>query len=141
MLVSKTDITALIPQRPPFVMIDELVWNNEQAACTGFQIDAGNIFVENGRFTEPGLVENIAQTVAARAGYVARLSGQPVEVGYIAAIKNLAIYGLPQLKDQLLTEVTELNRVFNVLLVKGRVTCRESLLAECEMKIFISPSN
>jgi predicted hotdog family 3-hydroxylacyl-ACP dehydratase len=141
MLVSKTDIITVIPQRPPFVMIDELVWNNEQAACTSFQIEAGNIFVENGQFKEPGLVENIAQTVAARAGYIARISGQPVQVGYIAAIKNLAIYGLPRLEDQLLTQVTELSRVFNVLLVKGRVSCRESLLAECEMKIFISPSN
>ncbi len=141
MLVSKTDIITLIPQRPPFVMVDELLWNNERAACTSFQVEAGNIFVENGGFTEPGLVENIAQTAAARAGYVARLSDQPVQVGYIAAIKNLAIYALPQLKDQLITEVTELSRVFNVLLVKGRITCRESLLAECEMKIFISPSN
>jgi len=62
-------ILKLIPQRPPFVMVGELIEYNETGFTSTFSIDADNIFVKNGRFTEEGILENIAQTAAAGAGY------------------------------------------------------------------------
>lgn len=134
------NIETLIPQRPPFVMIDQLITYNEKITRTSFKIKAANIFVENGRFGEPGLVENIAQTAAARAGYVSLHDNKPVLVGYIGAIKNLVIHSLPMVNDELVTEISVENQIFDVMLISGKITCRDILLAACEMKIFISPS-
>src|SRR5665647_864721 len=122
------NIASLIPQRPPFVMIDQLTWNDEKITRTGFLVKEDNIFVENERFCEPGLLENIAQTAAARAGYVSGLENKPVQVGYIGAIKNLVIHSLPFVNDELVTEITVENQIFDVTLIKGRVSCNEVLL-------------
>ena len=134
------DIISLIPQRPPFVMIDRLTGYNETIATTAFVVKPENVFVENGRLTEPGLVENIAQTAAARAGYIAKKENKPVQLGYIGAIKNLVIHALPFVNDELTTEISITNQIFDVTLVTGKISCKESLLASCEMKIFIAPS-
>ena len=135
-----TDIISLIPQRPPFVMIDRLTGYNETIATTSFVVKSENVFVVNGRLTEPGLVENIAQTAAARAGYVAKQENKPVQLGYIGAVKNLVIHALPFVNDELTTEISITNQIFDVTLITGKISCKESLLASCEMKIFIAPS-
>ncbi len=139
-MLSTLDIQTLIPQRPPFVMVGALMHYDELVTRTRFIILPNNIFIENGKFTEPGLVENIAQTAAARAGYVARSENKPVLVGYIGAIKNLEIFNLPNTNDELITEVTIVNQIFDVTVVNGKVWCNDVLMAQCEMKIFISQS-
>lgn len=132
------NIESLLPQRPPFVMIDKLLSSTETTTTTGFGIKADNIFVDNGVFKEPGLVENIAQTAAARAGYISQTENKPVMVGYIAAINNLRVFALPKTGDELITEITVENQIFDVTLISGKITCNEQLIAQCNMKIFIS---
>ena len=140
MISPNIDILSLIPQRPPFVMIGSLVHADESCTRTSYTVPADNIFVENGLLREAGLVENIAQTAAARAGYQAINENKPVMVGYIGAVKNLEILSLPGINEQLETEVTVVNEIFNVTIVKGIVKCRQQVMAQCEMKIFISKS-
>ncbi len=132
------DILSLIPQREPFVMISQFLYSDEKITRTALQIREGNIFVENGVFTAPGLVENIAQTAAARIGYVCKQEKKPVPIGYIGAVQNLEIIALPGINDEIKTEITVKNEIFNVTIITGRSTCHEKLLAHCEMKIFIS---
>jgi 3-hydroxymyristoyl/3-hydroxydecanoyl-(acyl carrier protein) dehydratase len=139
-MILEEDILPLIPQRPPFVMISKLLYSDESITRTSFLVTEENIFVEKGRFREPGLMENIAQTAAARAGYIARSGNLPVQVGYIGAVKNLEIAGLPQTGDELVTEITIKDQVFDVTIISGKVWCRETMVAQCEMKIFIRPS-
>ena len=136
-MILEENITALIPQRPPFLMIDKLLYSGETITQTSFLITEENIFVENEEFCEAGLMENIAQTAAARAGYIARLENKPVSVGYIGAVKNLEITSLPKINDKLITEIKIENQVFDVILISGRVCCEDKLVATCEMKIFI----
>ena len=131
------DIESLIPQKPPFVMIDKLLSFSETATTSAFTINTGNIFVKDGVFKEPGLVENIAQTAAARAGYVSHSENKPVLVGYIGAVNNLQIFSLPKTGDELITEITIENQIFDVTLISGKISCNETLLAQCKMKIFI----
>lgn len=132
------NIESLIPQKPPFVMVDKLLSFTQTTTATGFGIRADNIFVEDGLFKEPGLVENIAQTAAARAGYVSRTENKPVLVGYIGAVTNLQIYNLPKTGDELITEITIENQIFDVTLISGKITCNGQLVAQCKMKIFIN---
>ncbi|MBX2933500.1 MAG: 3-hydroxyacyl-ACP dehydratase [Ferruginibacter sp.] len=132
------NIALLIPQKPPFVMVDTLLNFNEATITTAFTIKADNIFVEDGFFKEPGLVENIAQTAAARAGYIAQSENKPVLVGYIGAVNNLQVFALPQTGDKLITEITIDNQIFDVTLISGKISCNGNVVAQCKMKIFIN---
>ena len=138
--ISSQHILSLIPQRPPFVMIDTFVENTQDTTRTRYKVSEENIFVKDGLFREPGLVENMAQTAAARAGCVALQENKPVMVGYIGSVKNLEIFSLPKVDEELETEIIVINQIFDVTVVKGSVKCGEKLLARCELKIFISPS-
>ena len=137
MIVLKENIESLIPQRKPFVMIDELSVSEGNFTRTRLQVRADNIFAENGFFTEPGLLENIAQTAAARAGYEAQKDNAPVRVGYIGAVKNFEVFDLPSVHDIIETEIVTGNQVFDVTVIKGTVYCDSRVIASCEMKIFI----
>ena len=135
--MSKEDILSLIPQRPPFIMIDKLLYSNETITRASFLVKEENIFVETGEFCEAGLMENIAQTAAARAGYIARLENKPVSAGYMGAVKNLEIKVLPKINDELITEIKIENQVFDFMLISGSVSCKDKLIATCEMKVFV----
>jgi predicted hotdog family 3-hydroxylacyl-ACP dehydratase len=131
-------ITTLIPQRAPFVMLDKLLHSDETTTQSTFLIRPDNIFVEEGVLKEPGLVENIAQTVAASAGYQATLENRPVAIGYIGSVKNLEVFFLPKTGEQIVTAITVENQIFNVTMVTGKITCNDKLAAQCQMKIFIN---
>lgn len=140
-MVADLDILKLIPQRPPFVMIDRLVASDGLNTSTTLLVTRQNVLLANGYLSEAGLIENIAQTAAAKAGYEALKNNEPVKTGYIGAIKNLEVFSLPKVNDLLETEVTVDNQIFDVTLISGRVKCNGELLAQCEMKIFIQPNN
>ena len=136
-----TNIESLIPQRPPFVMISELVYSEGNETRSKFVVESDNIFLNKDRLLEPALVENIAQTAAARAGWLALNENKPVAIGYIGAIQQLEIFDLPVKGDTLETEIRVMNQVFNVTFISGKLCCNGRLLATCEMKIFISNNN
>lgn len=139
MTLPADSILTLIPQRPPFVMVDRLLYCDETTARTGLTVRADNLFVEDGVLTAPGLTENIAQTAAARSGFSASQQQMPAPVGFIGGIRNLRIYALPKIGDELVTEISIVNQIFEVMMITGRILCKDELLAECEMKIFINP--
>ena len=133
----ENNISSLLPQKPPFVMVDQLLHSDEMVTRSSFRITEDNVFTINGQFTEAGLMENMAQTAAARAGYMAGIENKPVKVGYIGSVKNLEIFGLPQTNDNILTEIKIEDQVFNVSIISGRVWCNDKLIAQCEIKIFM----
>lgn len=132
------DILSFIPQRHPFVMVGALLHVDESTTRSEFVVNPENIFVEEGNFSEAGLLENIAQTAAAGEGYKAQINNNPVTVGYIGAVKNFEVIMLPKANDVLTTEVAIMHHIFNVTNIRGKITCNESTIAECEMKIFIN---
>jgi len=91
---------------------------------------------EDGFFSEAGLMENIAQTIAAGRGYKEQMENKPVAGGYIAAVKNFEVFFLPQINDVLTTEIAVTGMLFNITIVTGKILLNGSLVAQCEMKIF-----
>jgi len=142
-ILSEETIIELIPQKPPIIMIDKLYYSDDNKTVSGFYIKENNIFCKYGYLYEPGLIENIAQTAAIRAGYFFYLEKQKgnickVPVGYIGAIKNLNIYNLPKINSEIITEITVKNQIFDVTLIEGKIiTSDNELIADCEMKIFL----
>jgi hypothetical protein len=132
------DVRTIIPQQPPFVMIDWLVYFDPVITKTEFRIKPDCLFVEDGVLLEAGLLENIAQTCAARLGYIntVLLKG-PVRLGFIGAMKSLYINGLPKINSTLETKIEVVNEVFNITLVNATTLCNGEVLVTCEMKISV----
>ena len=137
-LVAKSDIESLIPQRKPIVMIDELLEQKEEYSRSSFTIEAGNMFVEEGCFQAAGLVENIAQTAAARAGYHYMMQKTEPPIGFIGAVTKLKIHNTPAVGTVIETVVTQKSEVFNITLIEGKTFVGDDCIAECQMKIVIN---
>jgi predicted hotdog family 3-hydroxylacyl-ACP dehydratase len=137
MMMREENILAYIPQRPPFVMIDALIFADEKISRSVLSITEENIFVKDGMLTEPGLVENIAQTAAAGIGYICGMGDRPVPLGYIASIQNLEILALPVVNESIETEVITERQILDVTVISGKIFCNNEVLAHCSMKIFI----
>jgi predicted hotdog family 3-hydroxylacyl-ACP dehydratase len=133
------NINDLIPQKFPFVMIDQLDDSDETSTRCSFTIRDENIFTVDGAFREAGLIENIAQTAAARVGFIAMMEKKDVPVGFIGAVKNLEINDLPKTGETIVTEIKITNTVFDVTIISGTVCLGDKIIAQCEMKIVINP--
>lgn len=137
MLITKEHIHELIPQRHPIIMVDTLVSCDETSATTTFHVSTDNIFIENDCLNESGLIENIAQTAAAKAGYSFMKAKEAVPKGFIGAIKKVKIQSLPKAGEELYTTITVLDNIFGITIIEGRITCNNAFIAQCEMKIAI----
>jgi predicted hotdog family 3-hydroxylacyl-ACP dehydratase len=132
------DIAMLLPQGPPFILVDKLLFSDETTSRTSFRITAESPLVDNGHFGEGGLLENIAQTAAAGSGYQALQTGGAVAAGYIISVSNFIITALPGVGDELRTETRVQMRIPDIIVISGVVTCKERVIATCEMKILTS---
>lgn len=130
-------ILGLIPQRPPIVMVDSFFGIEENCSYSGLTITSDNIFCEAGKLQEPGVIEHIAQSAAARIGFIYTRQGAQVPLGFIGSVDKLKIYNLPEVGIKLFTEITVVQEVFDITLVSAQVKAGEELIAECRMKIFI----
>lgn len=130
-------ILELIPQRPPIVMVDSFFGIEENCSYSGLTVTSDNIFCEAGKLQEPGIIEHIAQSAAARIGFIYTQQGAQVPLGFIGSVDKLRIYNLPEVGMKLFTEITVVQEVFDITLVSAQVKASEELIAECRMKIFI----
>ena len=130
-------ILGLIPQRPPIVMVDSFFGIEENCSYSGLTVTSDNIFCEAGKLQEPGIIEHIAQSAAARIGFIYTRQGAQVPLGFIGSVDKLRIYDLPEVGMKLFTEITVVQEVFDITLIAAQVKADEKLIAECRMKIFI----
>jgi predicted hotdog family 3-hydroxylacyl-ACP dehydratase len=136
MKIKDIDIKTIIPQQASFIMIDTLVHFDNVFTKTEFEIRPDNMFIEDGKFLEAGLIENIAQTCAARMGYINTvILKDEVRLGFIGAVKSLLIHKLPAVYSKLETTIEVVNEVFNITLVNATTMCNGEVLVTCEMKI------
>jgi predicted hotdog family 3-hydroxylacyl-ACP dehydratase len=140
-IANEAEITSYIPQRSPMVMVGKLLSVEGTRTVTSFLIQDDNLFCEDGKFVEAGLIENIAQTAAAGAGCRSKLKNEPPPPGFIGGIKNMVIYSLPVVGDLLSTEVSIEHEVFNATVITGKISIKGKPIAGCEMKIFLSKPN
>ena len=142
MLADKDTVHNLIPQAPPMIMVDTLIEQDDERSVTGFFIEEDNLFVTRGRFTEEGLIENMAQSVALRSGWKAlneyETAGEFIpKVGVIGAVKNFKLYNMPLVNKEIYTEIEITAEVFNATMVSGFIKQNGELMAEAELKIFV----
>lgn len=136
--VRSIDIHALLPQQEPFVMIGRMEHFDMRTVRTSTEILNSNIFTENGFLSASGIIENIAQTCAARIGYINQyILKKGIQMGFIGAIKNFSITVLPQVGQLIFTEVEIIEEVFGMLLASAKVILAGNTIATAEIKIAI----
>ena len=134
-LVEGGDVIRFIPQKAPVVMVDTLYECDPVKAVTGLTIRSDNMFCEEGLFRETGIIEHIAQSAALKAGYEQHTGNAPPSTGYIGSVKNFMLHHLPSTGDDLVTTITVMHVVGNVVVLHGKVECNGRAVAECEMKV------
>ncbi len=131
------NVTDLIPQRPPMVMIDKLVYADQKTGKGILLITRHNPFCIDGRLTEAGMMEFIAQTAAAFTGY-SRIEGKKEpSKGYIGSVKNLTVFSLPPEGCEIHSEISLDNELLGFTIITGKITRDNMLLAQCEMRILL----
>ena len=136
-----TNISHLIPQKAPFKMVSTLEHFLEKEVVSSFTITKKNLFTKNNYFTEPGLIENMAQTVALHTGYDYFLKGKDAPTGYIGSIKKVTIERLPKVNETIITKATILVEMMGVTMVDVVVfDTNKNTLASSQMKTVIANS-
>ena len=132
------DIHEVLPQQEPFVMVGALTQFENSLSATQTLIREDNIFVDEGYFSSSGLMENIAQTCAARVGFYNKyILHKDVQVGFIGAVRNFVVHSLPAVGSVIETRVDILEDVFGMTMADAQVRCGEELLATAEIKLAV----
>ena len=131
-----SDIQEILPQQKPFVMVDSLLHFDMTKTVTRFEVKSDCLFVSDGRLSSSGVIENIAQTCAARIGYINKyILKKEIAAGMIGAVKDFEIFRFPRVGDTVTTEVEVKEEVFGIVLVVARAYIDETLIAEGEVRV------
>jgi len=138
MIVDSDKVKDLIPQKEPFIMVDELLTYTEDNLKSRFRVTSNNIFVEENYFVEVGIIEHMAQSVALHTGYRFFLKNKPAPMGYIGSIKNVEISRLPKTGEYLETIVDIIQEFMGVTMVKIVTFCKGEIIASSQMKTVLA---
>jgi len=133
--LSNMPITDLIPQRPPFVMVDCLKSCCMTDAVTELTVRSDNIFCEDGKLSQPGMLENMAQSCAARMGWLCLIRDEDVKIGMIGEIKDCSFFRQPKVGEIVTTHVHIAEDIFNLTLASAVMRIGEEVVAQTTMKI------
>ena len=130
-----SDILHIIPQRPPFVFVDEVSFADEQRAEICYTITEDCPLVNNRQLPLAGVLEHVAQSCAARIGYLQSTQNEPIRIGYIGAVKKIELKRIPIVGERLLTKVMLLENVLDISLLQCDTFIEGELIAQTTLKL------
>ena len=117
-------------------MIDRLTHYDEVVTTTCFTLREDNLFMEDGILNSCALMENIAQTCAARMGFInLHVHGEHVKLGFIGSIKGFQVIRQARQGEVLTTSIEVIQEIFQVTMVRAEVKVGDELIATAEMRI------
>ncbi len=133
------DIKRLIPQREPFIMVDEIEATDGTHAVSALTVRSDNYFIlSDDTISETGLIEHIAQSCSALMGCQAlneHLASPPV--GLIGEVKRFECQRRPQTGEKVCTTI-EFGFTFgNVTIATGESRVDDEPIAKAQLKIFV----
>lgn len=138
---SKVEIGGILPQRVPFVMVSRLVSFDYVRTVTEFDVSGDNVFIQDGELLREGLIENVAQTCAARIGFINKyILHKPVNIGYVCAVNGFRISGSPRSGETLVTTIDVTSEFGTILVVDAVVTSGNAKVAEGSLTIALDES-
>ena len=120
-------------------MIDSLVRFEMESSTTETLVREDNIFVEDGVFSAYGMMENIAQTCAARIGYYNKyILHKDVQVGFIGAVRDYEVLRLPPVGSVITTTVDVQEEIFGMTLARAEILCGGETIATAQIKLSVA---
>lgn len=129
-------ITSLIPQRPPFVMVDQVLSCEGLDAVTQLTVREDNILLDEGmHLSASGIIENMAQSCAARMGCINRMSNLSVKIGTIGDIKDCQILRYPRCNEVLKTHVHIVIDMYPLIMASIETKVDDEVIATARIKL------
>jgi predicted hotdog family 3-hydroxylacyl-ACP dehydratase len=82
-LAGYPDIATLVPHDGQMILLDRVLAADVESLCAEVVITPASVFAADGGVGAWVGVEYMAQAIAAHAGYLARLRGEPVKIGFL----------------------------------------------------------
>lgn len=137
-LLRSIDVHTLLPQQEPFVMVDTLTQFDGTTTATETLVRPDNLFVDDDALRTTGMIENIAQTFAARIGYYNKyILKTGVQIGVIGAVRKMMVSGHPHVGQQFRTTVTVVQELLGMTLANAEITCEGETLATAQIKLAV----
>lgn len=114
-LANLIEIEPYLPHRKPMLMVDAIVEISADRVVCVFKIEQDCIFVQHNQLQEAGLIENMAQTCSSIMGqtyFENKQTDSSRPIGFISAIKSLAINQLPPVGNVIRTESVLENKFY-----------------------------
>ena len=127
------NVHEILPQRPPFVFVDEILECSASRAVTLFCPTEGHPLVFAGHLTMGGVVETMAQSSAMLGAneHIGR------HRGVIAVVKDLEIALQPCVGQSVTTEVSLLQDIFGMRLVRAVMSSGDEVMARGTLKLMV----
>ena len=128
-------ILDIIPQRPPFVFVDDVVTVNGLSAILSYRVSPSCPLLSNGYLSIAGVLEHVAQSCAARIGYLQSQTNQPIRIGYIGGVKSIEVLRNPKVGELLTSEVNLIEEVFDISLLSCTTRVEDEVIAQTTIKL------
>lgn len=145
--IENKDFKNFLPHRGSMLMVKDLLAIDDDSVSSGLPILNDCIFVNNkGFLTEPGLIENAAQTSTAIVGQSFfkedDVTGESNQlVGYISAIKKVEVFQLPKVGDYLTTKASLVSRLDTndmcICIINCSTFIDDKLIVDCTFNFLI----
>lgn len=130
------NIQGLIPHQPPMLLVDSLIYLEDDEAISETVFAPNSIFIKNNELIEEAaLFEMMAQTFAAASA--AGRDGPGPSAGYLVGIKRLKIQGSARAGQPVEVRVKVISRVEDFSVVEGEVRQGARLLATGQITVFV----
>lgn len=125
------------------LMVHRLISCHDTGATTELTVLQDNVFVLHGHLSEPGIVENMAQTAAAWQGWACRFMTEKSEsaqdgtskIRYLGGIRKFSFFRLPEVGETLTTTIQVKASAGDVTLVSCSSETQKGTVAVGELKI------
>lgn len=126
----------ILPQRPPFVMVDRLQFLDDTSTVTTLTVRPDCILADGRHLSAEGIIENIAQTCAARIGYINKyLLHNDIKIGVIGAVSRFEMKEEVEVGTNISTQITIIDEVMGMTLAEATVNAGNRPIATASIKI------
>ncbi len=134
-LISGRSLFKYIPHRPPVFLIDSYYGRDDDASYTGYTPVKDTLFCTGTLFSEEGIVEHAAQSVALAAGIDAMAHGNEVVPGFVGSVNEYHFYAPVHSGDKIITGIKEIHKYTGFSVIHVKTFCNGGLVAEGELKV------
>lgn len=134
------DIHSLLPQQEPFVMVDRLIGFGPDYTVTETTVGTTGLFINNGQLSTAGLLENMAQTCAARIGYVNRfILRRGLQAGVVGSVSEMTVKHHPMVGELMTTRLEVVTQLTDMMLGEVSVSVHDRPIATARLRMALSP--